>query len=283
MKINIAFASFSLLATAIIYALYSLDTVAVDDLLYDVNNISEIDLFETKWLYAILHIFIAIPVLLLSFDKKVNYVSKWKFIFPGVFLTALLFLGWDIFFTKISVWTFNENYITGIKIFNLPFEEILFFFTVPFATVFIYECLKCYFKNNFISTNLRPLFLSFALLLIGLSSIYYNHIYTATTFLLTGLFICLHLLCVKSTYLGRFLIAYLLSLIPFLIFNGVLTGLLTQQPIVVYNQSEYFGTRIFTIPIDDSIYSFLLLFMNVSFYEYLSDKSTPAAQQKPSI
>jgi lycopene cyclase domain-containing protein len=61
-------------------------------------------------------------------------------------ITGLIFLGWDVLFTVKGVWSFNEKYITGFTLFRLPIEEVFFFLTVPFACLFIYYCLKYYFK-----------------------------------------------------------------------------------------------------------------------------------------
>ena len=67
--------------------------------------------------------------------------------------------------------------------------------------------------------------------------------------------------------MGRFLLMYLVSFIPFLIVNGLLTGCLIKSPIVNYNPSEIIGLRILTIPIEDSIYNLLMLMIVVSVYE----------------
>ena len=85
--------------------------------------------------------------LLLSFDKKVAFYKKWKYLFPAMVIPALLYITWDIYFTAKGIWSFNENYITGIKLSNLPVEEVLFFFVVPYCCVFIYECLRSYFPH----------------------------------------------------------------------------------------------------------------------------------------
>ena len=85
--------------------------------------------------------------LLLSFDKKVAYYRKWKYLFPALLFPALFFLVWDELKTRAGVWSFNDAYIIGVKLFSLPLEEVLFFFVVPFCCVFIYECIISYFPD----------------------------------------------------------------------------------------------------------------------------------------
>ena len=49
-------------------------------------------------------------------------------------------------------------------------------------------------------------------------------------------------------------IMLLLSYIPFLFVNGVLTGCCTQEPIVIYNDMQNLPWRLGSIPIDDTLY-----------------------------
>jgi lycopene cyclase domain-containing protein len=70
--------------------------------------------------------------LALSFDKKVAFYKNWKYVFPAMIIPALLYIAWDVYFTEIGVWSFNEGYISGIKLIKLPLEEVLFFFIVPY-------------------------------------------------------------------------------------------------------------------------------------------------------
>jgi lycopene cyclase domain-containing protein len=85
--------------------------------------------------------------LALSFDKKVAFFKNWKYLFPAMVIPALLYIIWDIYFTDKGVWSFNPEFITGIKLYNLPLEEVLFFFIVPYCCVFIYACIRAYFPN----------------------------------------------------------------------------------------------------------------------------------------
>jgi lycopene cyclase domain-containing protein len=77
-----------------------------------------------------------------SFEYRVRFVRYWPGVFLGIAVMSLLFVPWDAWFTSKQVWGFNERYITGIRIANLPIEEWLFFIVVPFACSFIYEVLN---------------------------------------------------------------------------------------------------------------------------------------------
>lgn len=206
--------------------------------------------------------------LALSFDKKVEFYKHWKYVFPAMIIPALLYIIWDVYFTRLGVWSFNEVYITGIKLKELPLEEILFFFVVPYCCVFIYACIRSYFPN-LINQKAADWFMKIlaALLLIG-GIFYIDKYYTGWTFILTGAFILL-LYLFRNFFKGfdaaSFLVSYAICLIPFLIVNGFLTAI----PVVLYNDTENLGIRIYTIPFEDAFYGMLLIFMNIVFYEKL--------------
>jgi lycopene cyclase domain-containing protein len=254
---------------------WSLDTVQPDNLLLEVPEVRMLSWLETPYAYLFLHLFTFIPVFALSFDKKVHYYKKWKYLLPAIIPVAAFFVVWDVFFTEKGVWGFNHEYLSGIYLVNLPVEEWLFFFTVPFACVFIYECLNFYVKKDL----LRPIapfltnFLILAFFAIGIWKFW--HMYTATTFILAGGFLLYHKLFEEGSYRSRFYLAYLVSWVPFLIVNGVLTGGYTKEPVVIYNPEEYLGIRITSVPLDDSIYSFLLLLMVVTLFERFRAKPKP--------
>jgi len=193
---------------------------------------------------------------------------------------AFFYIIWDIFFTRKNVWSFNENYITGIKLINLPIEEVLFFFVVPYCCVFIYECIRCYFSllSNKNSANVFLQIIAIILLVTGL--IFYSRYYTSWSFILCALFIA-KLYVFKKFFkdfnADFFLVAYAIILIPFLLVNGFLTAI----PVVLYNDAENLGIRIYTIPLEDIFYGMLLIMMNIALYEKLrnSDDKTIVKQK----
>jgi lycopene cyclase domain-containing protein len=209
--------------------------------------------------------------LALSFDKKVAFYKKWKYLFPVMLFPALFYITWDIFFTSKGVWSFNENYITGIKLVNLPIEEVLFFFVVPYCCLFIYECIGTYFPNLKTKTFGDTLLKLLVLLLLVTGIIFYNKYYTSWALIFTAVFIALIYLLrnyFETFNATVFIIAYIVILIPFLIVNGFLTAI----PVVLYNNAENLGIRIYTIPFEDIFYGMLLILMNVAIYEKLKAK-----------
>ncbi|MEQ9423141.1 MAG: lycopene cyclase domain-containing protein [Cyclobacteriaceae bacterium] len=214
---------------------------------------------------------LSIP-LLRSFEPRVFYISRWKPLLISFSLTALFFITWDIIFTKNGVWGFNPRYLVGINIINLPIEEWLFFFIIPYSSVFIYVCLNHFIRKDYLKDFGVPLarFVGLALLVIALLNP--GRAYTFWNFLFTGLFLSYHGFILKNHYLGRFWVAYLVHLIPFLIVNGILTGSYVDEPIVWYNNAENLGIRIGTIPVEDTVYAMLLLMMNITFLERFSSK-----------
>lgn len=227
-----------------------------------------------KYLYLLLNILTISFPLVRSFEHRVQYAKKWYALFPAIGITGLVFLVWDHWFTVIGVWEFNPRYLTGIFFFELPLEEWLFFLTVPFACVFIYEVLNYFVKKDVLGAAAKPItfVLIPAFLIIGLLNL--DKWYTSVNFLVATAMLSIHFILYQEKYLGRFYLTYLVSLIPFLIVNGILTGSFIDEPIVIYNNAENLGIRLFTIPIEDTVYSMTLLLMNITIYERIRNTKT---------
>ena len=101
-----------------------------------------------KYLYLGVLLFAISYPLAQSFEHRIRYASQWKYLFPGMGLTAAFFIVWDIWFTQLGVWEFNPTYVLGLFWMDLPLEEWLFFLIVPFASVFIYEVLIYFFPKD---------------------------------------------------------------------------------------------------------------------------------------
>lgn len=221
--------------------------------------------------YLMLNIGTLAGPLLLSFDRKVAFYRQWRALFPAIAFTAVAFIIWDIIFTEQGVWSFNPEFLVGIQLLGLPLEEWLFFLTVPYACMFIYECLNAYITRDILKNVAKPLTWTLIGILLVLAAIHWGRTYTVVTFIWLGVWLLLNQFWIKGTYMGRFFLSYFICLIPFLLVNGVLTAL----PVVIYNDMENLSFRIGTIPVEDTMYALLLLLMNVNIYEYLKTRLNP--------
>ncbi|MFN5182258.1 MAG: lycopene cyclase domain-containing protein [Bacteroidota bacterium] len=225
-----------------------------------------------RFLYLSIDLFSIAGPFLLSFDKRVAFYTRWKPLFLSIFLMMLVFIPWDILKTAKGVWGFNPKYLCGIYFFNLPIEECLFFVCIPYACIFIYECLNHYVKIDFFKKFYKPLLITFSffLLITGLLNI--SRWYPSVTFPYSAILLFVMLYILNANYLSRFFFAYLITLIPFLFVNGILTGSFISEPIVWYSSKEILNIRIGTIPIEDTIYNLGMLSTVIIPYEYFKLK-----------
>ena len=221
-----------------------------------------------NYTYLLINFLTILFPLTLSFDKKVAFHKKWQYLWPGLAITGVVFLFWDILFTVDGVWSFNPYYTIGINILQLPIEEILFFLTVPFACTFIYVCLNYYMKRE-MDMRLTRIISNVLIILSILILIFYHHrLYTRVTFTLLAFLVIIFQFIYKARWLNRFYAAFAVALVPFYIINGILTSL----PVVIYNNAQNLGIRIGTIPVEDHFYLMALLLLNIGFYEYFRAK-----------
>lgn len=209
----------------------------------------------------------------LSFDKKVSFYKKWKYLFTALILPVVIYIAWDVWFTSKGVWQFNEKYVTGAYLLNLPVEEVLFFIIVPYCCVFIYECVVSWFPKIIPTRYSDILFTLLGAALVITGAFFNSRMYTAVTFILCGtgiLFIRFFPPLFKYFNTRAFLISYLIIFIPFVIVNGFLTAI----PVVIYNDYENLGLRLYTIPIEDLFYGFLLIVLTVAIYEKLIKRNS---------
>jgi lycopene cyclase domain-containing protein len=227
-----------------------------------------------KYLYLGMLVFAISYPLAQSFEHRIRYASQWYALLPAILISASVFIIWDIWFTQLGVWEFNHRYVLGIFFFGLPMEEILFFLVIPFACIFIYEVLIYFFPQDIFLPLGKPFVYVIVPFLLGFAFLHLDKWYTAVCFIFAALVVLCHFLIFNDRYLGRFLFAYLVHLVPFILCNGLLTGGMTEEPVVLYNDAENLGIRIWTVPVEDLIYSMSLFLLNISFFEKIREVKT---------
>lgn len=219
--------------------------------------------------YLLINILIIFFPLVLSFDKNLVYYKKVPHVLKSIAFVSTAYIIWDVIATKRGDWAFNPEHLAGIYIWGLPIEEILFFITVPYSCIFIYETVLFYVKEKKLNFN-NKYFLIPSILLIILAIIFYDQNYTFTVSIFSAAFFIGAILFKDKILLSRdFWITILITFLPFLIVNYFLTSI----PIVTYNDAAFSANRFITIPYEDFLYSFSMIALWILFYELAKEKS----------
>ncbi|AZQ61602.1 lycopene cyclase domain-containing protein [Flammeovirga pectinis] len=216
-------------------------------------------------LYLYLNIIAILGPFVLSFDKKVAFYKHWPKLLPALFFLWAIYIPWDVFFTFMLYWGFNPDYLVKIEFLHLPLEEWLFFLIIPYCFLFIYEVVLAYFP----STKQKSFLPAYFFIGVAISQAYHGGMYSYFNLAV----LLLALLVTFNQLNNAFWWTYVLTLIPFLLFNGILTGAITEEPVVWYNSGEFSDVRIGTIPSEDFIYLLGMLLLCIKGWN-LKFKST---------
>ena len=205
---------------------------------------------------------IALPVLL-SFDKKVAFYRRWPAVLATSLIVGVVYVGWDIVAARRGDWSFNTAYAGMFRLAHLPVGELLFFAAVPFSCLFIFEVVGAYFGDKVKSVS-KVLWMSVALLSSLAAVFFRSRSYSAAVLVSVAVFLALS---TWTPLLGRrqFWMYLGISMLPFLIVNGILTSL----PIVTYSDAAIWGIRVYTLPLEDFLYCFSLLGLYGLVYQFI--------------
>ena len=222
--------------------------------------------------YLLINFFTIIICFIFSFDRRIQFYKHFKEFIISCSIVAFFFIVWDAWFTKMGVWWFNEDYLIGFKILNLPIEEVLFFFCIPFSCVFTYYCLDKFFDLKW--ANAFNTIIAFITIIVCavVVLLYHHHIYTLVTAVLTfSTMVFIHLVSRKE-WLGQASLVYCILMLGFFPVNGVLTGTGLENPIVNYNSEDFLGIRMGTIPIEDAVYGYSLYIWVLYFFYFFKKR-----------
>lgn len=221
----------------------------------------------------------AVPFLFSFERKRMHFIQYWKPFFTSILVVGLFFIAWDIYFTNMNVWGFNDQYLIGFRLIGMPLEEYLFFLLIPYASVFIHYALEYFLPKLMLNAKITQwITYVFFVLSFTVAIFNYDKIYTVCS---VGLFAVLMLLQIiyKFKDAQRFYLSFIVIYIPFYFVNNALTGNYSENPVVFYDNAENLGIRVGTMPLEDSFYCFTLLYSIILFFEYLKKKwnypSTP--------
>jgi len=217
--------------------------------------------------YLLLNLFIIVVPLWYTPDKRTAYYRRLPALAFSIAVVSTCYLVWDILVTSRGEWSFNSMYLTGVQIVNLPIEEILFFITVPYSCLFIYEVVLYSTKS---SSFRLPNFVFVALIaaLVAAAVVFSHQGYTSKALASCAFFLVAALLFDRPLLKSRQYWAWMaICYVPFLIFNSVLTAL----PVVQYNSAAIWGLRVGTIPLEDFFYNYAMLSFYLLVYRFRAE------------
>ncbi|HEY7318677.1 MAG TPA: lycopene cyclase domain-containing protein [Candidatus Binatia bacterium] len=198
-------------------------------------------------------------------DKRVGYYRQLPAVSFSILVVGSCYLLWDILVTARGEWSFNSIYLTGIEILKLPLEEILFFITVPYSCLFIYEVVLYSTKNSRLKIP-NGVVIAVIVLLTAASIAFYRQGYTMKALLSCAVFLAATQLLDRSLIRSKqYWLWLVVCYIPFTIFNSVLTAL----PVVEYHSAAIWGVRLGTIPLEDLFYNYAMLSFYLLFYRMI--------------
>lgn len=246
----------------------------------------------SPYTYLLVNLWIVLFPLIFSFESRVMFYKKWIQLFWSALPVSLFFIVWDFWATSRGHWAFNPAYTLDLKLGNLPLEEVLFFITVPYSTIFLYELTTYIFNKkqilNYVSTPLNTskihpsvreqrdqnskkleldsiciLFLFLGMYFLGFLSKEYSGFVLLVTAASTQALARQKLLMSKIFWSWMVLCIFL-----FMMTNSVLTGL----PVVTYDVQFNTGVRVGSIPIEDFFYNWSLLGLYVFSYKKVTNR-----------
>lgn len=212
--------------------------------------------------YLLINILIIIGPLMLSFERKIGYYRKWPSLLLSVALTSAVFVTWDVIAHQRNDWQFSQLHTMPWRILSLPVEELLFFLSVPFSCLFLYETIALYIPEK--KYSFKPgILIALVILFLAAAFIFSSRYYTFTVSLFCASVMLYFLFNTSLLLSRRYLLFIAVSYVPFFIINYLLTSL----PVVTYNPKAILGIRVLSIPVEDFFYSFSLLSTYFIFYK----------------
>jgi lycopene cyclase domain-containing protein len=218
--------------------------------------------------YLLLNIIIISFPLAATFYSKIGYYKKLPQVLSSILFVGAIFILWDILATERGHWAFNPAYVLGIRFMGLPVEELMFFVSVPFSCLFIYESL-CTYVRDFSVPFSKNIFVGVAVFMLLMAVPSFGREYSFAVFLAAGFFLLFAAFFLQDLLSSGRYWAYLgITLLLFVIFNFILTSL----PIVSYGPKMIWGTRFLTIPLEDFLYNYLMLSLYLGVYIWAKKK-----------
>lgn len=209
-----------------------------------------------KHIYSLIGLGIIIGPLALSFDQKVFFIGNILPVLVATVVVGAIYIAWDAWVVRLGDWKFNPEWTGMWRLFDLPAGEWLFFLSVPYASLFLFEVFGAYFGRAMVS--IVPRWMSFVLagVFMSLAYAFRKKHYTFLAMFSVAVFMVLQGLLVPDFWKRQDILLTMGSSVgTFLLVNGIYTRL----PTIHYNPNAIWGVRVGTIPLEDFFYNLGML------------------------
>jgi len=72
----------------------------------------------------------------------VRVYRRWRRLLVALAPVLVVFLAWDVLAVRAGQWSFDSSQTLGVRLGNLPVEEVLFFVVIPTCAVLTLEAVR---------------------------------------------------------------------------------------------------------------------------------------------
>ncbi len=222
-----------------------------------------------KYLYLSSQLVLFVVFLAFSFSKKLQFWKDFKYMAPALLLSGALYFLFERRLAESALWTYHPRFLSNCFPASLPLERWMFFIILPLTGFLLYRMasgIRWLKRNpNYFMTLSLVLMAFFAMVTLRNRQV----IYTFVIFMFLTVYLGYVIFRGRfKPHFAAFYASFLFLLIPFFSIQSIASGL----PVITHDAKYMLGISLFRIPVEDIAAFFLLFLMNVSIYEYLSEK-----------
>jgi lycopene beta-cyclase len=102
--------------------------------------------------YLIVMAFCVIVTLPLEFVLNARVYRRPRRLLLTMLPTFAAFVAWDVVAIRLGHWTFAPEFTTGVKVGNIPLEELVFFLVIPLCALLSYEAVRNILRDGWRAT-----------------------------------------------------------------------------------------------------------------------------------
>lgn len=213
--------------------------------------------------YLVFDLVILSVPLLLGAWRRAWFYDRLGAALRAVAWVAVPFVAWDAAVAG-KHWSFNPQYVLGVELLGLPFEEVLFFLSVPLACLFTWEKVFATPSRSVVETRRWLYPVAWAAVPVGIAVALHGEQYTGYTLIAVGTVALVDHALGVGLLLERRTLAFFAAVVGLnLVFNSYLTG----RPVVLYGEPYHLGVRVGTVPVEDLLYGVALVWGSTAVFQ----------------